>query len=59
MELQRKIEHYREYLKMYGSMICDLANSDEYIIGLIEDKNLDKIDTALRIKIELVDSEIK
>jgi len=52
MELQRKIQCYREYLKMYGSMICDLSESESFIIKLIEDDNLDIISTALRVQIE-------
>ena len=52
MELQRKIQHCREYLKMYGSMISDLPESESYIIGLIEDDNLDIISKGLRAQIE-------
>ena len=52
MELQRKIQHYHECLKMYGSMISDLANSNEYIISLIENDRLDGIESALRKKVE-------
>lgn len=37
---------------MYGSMICDLSESESYIIQLIEDDNLDIISTALRKQIE-------
>ena len=54
MELQRKIQHYQECLKMYGSMICDLSESESFIIKLIEDNPLDGIETALRKQIELM-----
>jgi len=54
MELQRKIQHYREYLKMYGSVICDLVESEDFIIRLIEKDRLDDIETALREGVEFL-----
>ena len=54
MELQRKIQHYREYLKMYGSMIVDLSESEDFIIRLIEKDRLDDIETVLRERIEFL-----
>ncbi len=49
---QRKIRHYRAYLRMYGEMMCDLSGSDGYIARLIDNNELSKFETGLRNLIE-------
>ena len=39
---------------MYGSMISDLSESEDFIIRLIESDRLDSIETALRERIEFM-----
>lgn len=46
--------HYREHMKMFGSMMMDMAECDDYVIKMIENKGLDKFEKALRWKIELI-----
>ena len=52
MEPQTKKDHYRQYLKMYGSIMMDLADSDDYITYLIAGYRLDDFEKSLRAKIE-------
>ncbi len=44
---QNKIRHYRAYMKMYGEMMLDLSDSDEYITKLIDDNGLGEFETGL------------
>lgn len=53
MTKEQKIAHYRSYLWVYGTMMSDLAHSDEFIIQLlIEGENLSPFLQALRKRIE-------
>ncbi len=49
---QNKIRHYRAYMKMYGEMMRDLSQCDEYITKLIDNDKLDGFEQALRVLIE-------
>ncbi len=49
---QHKVHHYRTYLKMYGEMMQDLSDSDDYIIKLIDDNGLGEFETGLCSLIE-------
>ena len=48
----QKIQHYRVYMKMYGQMIMELADSDEAVFNLIANKNRSPFATALKTRIE-------
>ncbi|ODS24051.1 hypothetical protein AB835_05950 [Candidatus Endobugula sertula] len=37
-QLKRK---YRSYMKMYGSMLCDLADSEDTVLKMIHSKDED------------------
>jgi len=50
--IQGKNSHYRAYLKMYGKMMQDLSDSDEYVTRLIDNNGLSKFETGLRNLIE-------
>ena len=52
MTQAQKIQHYRVYMKMYGQMVMEVANSDEAILDLINEKDLSPFTTALREQIE-------
>ena len=52
MTQEQKIQHYRVYMKMYGQMIMDVADSDEAILNLINKKNLSPFNIALRELLE-------
>ena len=51
---QEQIQHARDYMRMYASMMRDLSNSDEYITNLLNaaDDELDPIEVGLRRQIE-------
>ena len=56
-QLKRK---YRSYMKMYGSMLCDLADSEATVLKMIhgKDEELGAVLTAMRNSIKKVsDSE--
>ncbi len=46
-QLKRK---YRSHMKMYGSMLCDLADSEDIVLKMIhgKDKDLSPILIAVR-----------
>lgn len=48
----KRLEHYRTYLKIHGWMIMELADSDEEILRLINDENHGALMAALRERIE-------
>lgn len=47
-----KLNHYRTYLKIYGYLIMELADSDEEIIRLINGEFDDALMQGLRERIE-------
>ncbi len=47
MVLQKDIDRYAVRMRMYASMLHDLAGSEEYIIRLIENNDLDAFEKAL------------
>lgn len=51
---QEQIQHARDYMRMYASMMRDLSNSDDYILGLLTsaDDELDPIEIGLRRQIK-------
>ena len=48
----RKIEHYRVMMKAYGTLIVELADSDEEIIKIITGENSGGLLGALREQIK-------
>ena len=52
MTREEKLNHYRAYLKIYGFLIMELADSDAEILNLIQGKNLVPLTAALRQRIE-------
>ncbi len=49
---ENKIRHYRAYMKMYGEMVQDLSQCDEYIAYLLDNDGLDTFEMGLRNLIE-------
>lgn len=47
-----KLNHYRTYLKIYGFLIMELADTDEEIIKLINGEFDDALMQGLRERIE-------
>ena len=52
MTQAEKLDHYRTYLKIYGFLIMELADSDTEILNLIQGKNLAPLTAALRERVE-------
>ena len=52
MTKEEKFDHYRTYLKIYGLLIMELADSNSEILKLIHGKNLSPFMIALRERIE-------
>ena len=52
MTREAKLDHYRAYLKIYGFLIMELADSDAEILNLIQGKNLSLLMRTLRQRIE-------
>ncbi|ODS23238.1 hypothetical protein AB835_09785 [Candidatus Endobugula sertula] len=54
--LKRK---YQAYMKMYGSMMCDLADSEDTVLKMIhgKDEELGAVLTAVRNNIKKVPDE--
>jgi predicted DNA-binding ArsR family transcriptional regulator len=48
MPSQEEIENYAAQIKMYASMLSDLADSKDYVVKFIENDNLDEYEQALR-----------
>ncbi len=48
MPTKQEIKHYTAHMKMYASMLHDLADSESYVIWLIENDGLDKFEESLR-----------
>jgi len=47
-----KLDHYRTHMKIYGSMIMYMAESDEEVRKIIVGDDLDGLLVALRERIE-------
>lgn len=52
MTEQERLEHYRLHMKIYGTMIVELADSSEEVLKIIKGKNLGPLLQALRKRIE-------
>ncbi|MES2662103.1 MAG: hypothetical protein V4629_02250 [Pseudomonadota bacterium] len=52
MTPDQKLKHYRCYLKIYGAMIFEAANDDEFILELIAGENLHPLLNGLKLRIE-------
>ncbi len=48
MPTQQEIKHYATHMKMYASMLYDLADTESYVIRLIENNGLDEFEECLR-----------
>lgn len=52
MTEQERLEHYRFHMKIYGTMIVELADSSEEVLKIIKGENLGPLLKALRGRIE-------